>query len=112
MRHGDLTAQRAAHAVRKLKATERCETLRTRKVGPRLHARIGRWLPWRATGTGPSRAAGATSRRGPTAGPSHNYHLKQLRDAEKVIVEQQERAYEVIVAHWQPQKPKKYAAKR
>jgi transposase len=50
-------------------------------------------------------AAGATSRRGPTAGPSRNYHLKQLRDAEKAIVEQQERAYEVLVAHWQPQKP-------
>jgi transposase len=57
-------------------------------------------------------AAGATSRRGPTAGPSHDYNLKQLRDAEKVIVEQQERAYEVMVAHWQPQKPKNYAAKR
>lgn len=50
-------------------------------------------------------AAGATSRRGPTAGPSRDYHLKQLRDAEKAIVEQQERAYEVMVAHWQPQKP-------
>lgn len=50
-------------------------------------------------------AAGATSRRGPAAGPSRDYHLKQLRDAEKAIVEQQERAYEVLVAHWQPQKP-------
>jgi transposase len=57
-------------------------------------------------------AAGATSRRGPTAGPSHDYNLKQLRDAEKVIVEQQERAYEVMVAHWQPQNPKRSAAKR
>lgn len=50
-------------------------------------------------------AAGAVSRRGPTAGPSRDYHLKQLRDAEKAILEQQERAYEVMVAHWQPQKP-------
>jgi transposase len=50
-------------------------------------------------------AAGATSRRGPTAGPSRDYHLKQLRDAEKAIVEQQERAYEVLVAHWQPKRP-------
>ncbi|HEY9555339.1 MAG TPA: IS110 family transposase [Acidimicrobiales bacterium] len=49
--------------------------------------------------------AGATSRRGPAAGLSRDYHVKQLRDAEKAIVEQQERAYEVMVAHWQPQKP-------
>jgi transposase len=50
-------------------------------------------------------AAGAESRRGPVAGPSHDYHIKQLRDAEKVLVEQEERAYEVLVAHWQSQKP-------
>ncbi len=50
-------------------------------------------------------AAGADSRRGPVAGPSRDYHIKQLRDQEKAIVEQQERAYEVMIAHWQPQKP-------
>ena len=50
-------------------------------------------------------AAGAESRRGPTAGPSHDYFIKQLRDEEKAFVEQQERAYEVLVAHWQPKKP-------
>ena len=50
-------------------------------------------------------AAGAQSRRGPVAGPSRDYHIKQLRDAEKALVEQQEHAYEVFVAHWQPQKP-------
>ena len=50
-------------------------------------------------------AAGATPRPGPVAGPSHDYHIKELRDAEKKLVEQQERAYEVLVAHWQPQKP-------
>lgn len=50
-------------------------------------------------------AAGAESRRGPVAGPSRDYHVKQLRDAEKALVEQQERAYEVLVAHWQPQNP-------
>lgn len=50
-------------------------------------------------------AAGAESRRGPTAGPSRDYHIKPLRDAEKELVEQQEHAYEVLVAHWQPQKP-------
>jgi transposase len=50
-------------------------------------------------------AAGAKSRRGPVAGPSRDYHIKPLRDAEKELVEQEERAYEVLVAHWQPQKP-------
>jgi transposase len=50
-------------------------------------------------------AAGATSRRGPTAGPTHDYHVKQLRDQERALVEQAERSYEVMVAHWQPQRP-------
>ena len=50
-------------------------------------------------------AAGAVSRRGPTAGPSRDYFIKQLRDREKAIVEQQERAYQVLVAHWQPRRP-------
>lgn len=50
-------------------------------------------------------AAGATPRPGPVAGPSHDYHIKALRDAEKALVEQEERAYELLVAHWQPQKP-------
>ena len=50
-------------------------------------------------------AAGATPHPGPVAGPSRDYHVKQLRDAEKALVEQEERAYEVLVAHWQPQKP-------
>ena len=50
-------------------------------------------------------AAGADSKRGPVAGPSHDYHVKELRDAEKALVEQEERAYEVLVAHWQPQRP-------
>jgi transposase len=50
-------------------------------------------------------AAGATSRRGPVAGASRDYHIKELRDAEKSVVAQAERAYEVAVAHWQPNKP-------
>lgn len=50
-------------------------------------------------------AAGAKSQRGPVAGPSRDYNIKQLRDAEKTLVEQEERAYEVLVAHWQPKKP-------
>jgi transposase len=50
-------------------------------------------------------AAGAISRRGPVAGASHDYHVKQLRDQERALVEQAERSYEVLVAHWQPQRP-------
>lgn len=50
-------------------------------------------------------AAGATSRRGPVAGPSHDYSIKQLRDQEKELVAHAERAYEVAVAHWQPKRP-------
>jgi transposase len=50
-------------------------------------------------------AVGATSRRGPAPGATHDYHIKQLRDEERAIVEHSERAYEVMVAHWQPQQP-------
>ncbi|MGQ0826742.1 MAG: IS110 family transposase [Actinomycetota bacterium] len=50
-------------------------------------------------------AAGAKSRRGPIRGATHDYHVKQLRDQERAAVEQQERAYEVLVAHWQPKRP-------
>ena len=50
-------------------------------------------------------AAGDASRRGPVRGATHDYHIKQLRDQERAIVEQQERAYEVLVAHWQPKRP-------
>jgi transposase len=50
-------------------------------------------------------AAGAISRRGPARGASHDYHVKQLRDQERALVEHAERAYEVTVAHWKPQRP-------
>ncbi len=50
-------------------------------------------------------AAGAESHRGPVRGATHDYHVKPLRDREKELVEQQERAYEVLVAHWQPRRP-------
>jgi transposase len=50
-------------------------------------------------------AAGATSRRGPVRGASHDYHVKQLRDQERALVEQAERSYQVMVAHWQPRRP-------
>ena len=50
-------------------------------------------------------AAGAISGRGPVRGSTHDYHIKQLRDQERALVEHAERAYEVMVAHWQPQRP-------
>ncbi|HUP73821.1 MAG TPA: transposase [Acidimicrobiales bacterium] len=50
-------------------------------------------------------AAGAQSRRGPIRGVTHDYHIKQLRDQEQAIVEHAERAYEVMIAHWRPQRP-------
>jgi len=50
-------------------------------------------------------AAGHPSRRGSTAGPSRDYYIKALRDQERAFVEQQERAYEVMIARWQPNKP-------
>lgn len=54
-------------------------------------------------------AAGATSRRGPTRGASHDYNIKQLRDQERAVVERAERAYEVMMAHWQPRQPSRKA---
>lgn len=50
-------------------------------------------------------AAGATSKRGPVRGATHDYHVKPLRDQERALVEHAERAYEVMIAHWQPQRP-------
>jgi transposase len=54
-------------------------------------------------------AAGAPSQRGPLAGTTHDYHIKQLRDQERALVEHAERAYEVLVAHWQPKNPAAHA---
>lgn len=50
-------------------------------------------------------AAGAPSRRGNYRQPGAAYNSKQRRDEENAVVEQAERAYEVLVAHWQPRKP-------
>jgi hypothetical protein len=50
-------------------------------------------------------AAGATSRRGPTRSASHDYHVKPLRDQERAVVEQAERSYEILVAHWESRRP-------
>jgi transposase len=50
-------------------------------------------------------AAGAPSRRGNHRRPGEAYHSKQRRNEETAVVEQAERAYEILVAHWQPRKP-------
>lgn len=50
-------------------------------------------------------AAGAASRRGNFRAPGASYNDKQRRTEENAVVEQAERAYEVLVAHWQPKKP-------
>ena len=50
-------------------------------------------------------AAGATSQRGPIRGATYDYHVKELHDQERAPVEHAERANEVMVGHWQPQKP-------
>jgi transposase len=49
--------------------------------------------------------AGAPSGRGSNRGAAHAYNVKALRDQERVEIERAERAYEVLVAHWQPKKP-------
>jgi transposase len=50
-------------------------------------------------------AAGATTRRRPVRGASHDYHVKQLRDQERALAEHAERSYQVMIAHWQPRRP-------
>ena len=42
---------------------------------------------------------------GTTGMPGAAYNDKQRRDQEKLAVEHAERAYEVLVAHWQPKRP-------
>ena len=50
-------------------------------------------------------AAGAPSRRGNYGTPGAAYNDKQRRLEENAVVEQAERAYQVLVAHWQPKRP-------
>jgi transposase len=50
-------------------------------------------------------AAGAPSRRGNYRLPGAAYNDKQRRNEEKLAVERAERAYQVLVAHWQPKRP-------
>lgn len=50
-------------------------------------------------------AAGASPRRGNFGVPGASYNDKQKRLEENAVVEQAERAYEVLVGHWQTKKP-------
>jgi transposase len=49
--------------------------------------------------------AGYPSRQGSRSQPASAYSSKQRRDQERQAAEQAERAYQVLVAHWQQKKP-------
>ena len=49
--------------------------------------------------------AGQPMRKGNKPGPSHAYHVKDLRDREIEVARQAERAYEHAVKNWQPARP-------
>ena len=50
-------------------------------------------------------AAGAPARRGNHGQPGAAYNSKQQRSEERAVAEQAERAYQLLVAHWQTRKP-------
>ncbi len=50
-------------------------------------------------------AAGAPSGRGNFGAPGAGYNDKHRRDEQKAVVEQAGRAYQVLIAHWQPRRP-------
>ena len=66
-------------------------------TGPGGAARSGPWS---------CRPAGRR-RRATSAAPTYAYNVKELRDREKAIAEQAERAYEHFVASWRPKPGKK-----
>jgi transposase len=51
--------------------------------------------------------AGRPARKGNKRGSTYAYNVKELRDREKAIAEQAERAYEHLVASWRPKPGKK-----
>jgi hypothetical protein len=53
----------------------------------------------------PELAAGAATQRGNRRGSGYACNDKQHRTAERALAEQAERAYEVLVAGWQPRNP-------
>ena len=50
-------------------------------------------------------AAGAPSKRGSRRGIGYDYNHKDVRDHERAVVQTAERAYETLVAGWQPRRP-------
>jgi transposase len=50
-------------------------------------------------------ATGAPARRGNHGQPGAAYNSKQQRSEERAVAEQAERAYQLLVAHWQTRKP-------
>jgi transposase len=50
-------------------------------------------------------AAGAPSGRGSRRGIGYDYNHKDVRQHERAVVETAERAYETLVAGWQPRRP-------
>lgn len=50
-------------------------------------------------------SAGAPSRRGNFGAPGAAYNDRQRRQEERIVVEQAERAYATLVAHWRPKNP-------
>ena len=50
--------------------------------------------------------AGKPQRKGNRRGPAYAYNVKALREQEMRLVEQAERSYEHLVAHWRPRRPK------
>jgi transposase len=50
--------------------------------------------------------AGAPACRGRRRGPAYAYNLPELRERERALTVQGERAYQRLVAHWQPRGPK------
>jgi transposase len=50
--------------------------------------------------------AGMPARRG-QRGSTHGYNLKERRDQEREIGAQAERAFQTLVAHWRPRRPRR-----
>ena len=50
-------------------------------------------------------SAGVASQRGNRRGVGYDYNHKDVRDHERAVVESAERAYETLVAGWQPRRP-------
>jgi transposase len=57
-------------------------------------------------------ASGEPVKKGSKPGPAYAYNVKALRNQEKTIAENAERAYEHLVGAWQPRQPEDAARER